>query len=93
MGSAWSAEIKQVKELISNGLFRHVRHPLYAGLLIVCLGLVLSTMSMQFTLLSALVITPYLYARARIEEELLLRTLQGYAEYMKSTKMFIPKIL
>lgn len=93
MGPSWSAEVKPVKELINNGLFRHVRHPLYAGLLIVCLGLVLSTMSMQFTLLFIFIIMPYLYARARIEEELLARTLQGYSEYMKDTKMFIPKIL
>ena len=93
MGSAWSIEVEPKEGLVNKGLFRYVRHPLYAGILIACLGLIMSTMSMQFTILFAFIIIPYLYARSLIEERLLVKTLPGYAEYMKNTKMFIPKIL
>jgi protein-S-isoprenylcysteine O-methyltransferase Ste14 len=35
---------------------------------------------------------PFLYFRARIEEEILSKELKGYKEYMNKTGMFLPKL-
>ena len=40
LGRNWSAEVsfKQDHELIESGPYAHVRHPIYSGLLLMCLG-------------------------------------------------------
>ncbi len=93
MGRTWSIEIEPKDKLITKGLFRHIRHPLYTGVLIACTGLMISTLSPYFILLCAGIIFPYIYARARIEEELLKMTLPDYDSYMKMTSMFVPKVI
>ncbi len=93
MGRVWSVRIEPKNELVCAGLFRHIRHPLYSGLLLACIGLIISTFSLYFAILFTFVIAPYLYIRARLEEKVLKSTHPDYAEYMKRTKMFIPKVL
>jgi protein-S-isoprenylcysteine O-methyltransferase Ste14 len=93
MGRVWSIEVEPKRELVNKGLFSHIRHPLYSGLIIASIGLIISTLSIYFTLLFSIIILPFLYKRARIEEEVLKETLPGYKEYMRKTKMFLPKIL
>jgi protein-S-isoprenylcysteine O-methyltransferase Ste14 len=75
-------------ELVTSGLYRFVRHPLYTG------GLVLMwlTSTMTINLLTLYVcLTAYLFIGALFEERKLLREFgQAYADYQACTPMMIP---
>lgn len=93
MGKTWSVNIETKNEIIIKGLFKHVRHPLYLGALTACVGGIIFTNNLLWLAIFVFFTIPFTYYRARIEEKLLLKTLKGYKDYMKRTKMFFPKIL
>lgn len=73
--------------LSTGGLNRHVRHPLYAGAILLLLGLIAD----PFSAATALWATLYFWIGARAEEgRLLARYGAAYAEYQARTPMLIP---
>jgi protein-S-isoprenylcysteine O-methyltransferase Ste14 len=77
-------------ELVTDGLYRFIRHPSYLGMIILMVGWALAFRSAASLLLVALVIPPLL-ARPR-SEEVLLRTRFGerYDAYCRRTWRLIP---
>ncbi|MBD3312123.1 DUF1295 domain-containing protein [archaeon] len=92
MGDAWTVRVKEKDRLVTKGLFKYVRHPLYLGLLVLTVGLVISFVNKWLLLFLVFIDVPYLYDRALIEEELLLKCLKGYKDYLRRTERFLPKI-
>lgn len=79
--------------LITTGVYRYIRHPLYSSLVLFSLGAFFKNPSL---LGMGLVITTVIgvYLTARIEEgHNLERFGETYRDYMEETKRFIPKIL
>jgi methanethiol S-methyltransferase len=75
-------------QLVTSGLYRYVRHPLYtAGLLFIWL-----TPVMSYNLFALyLGLSTYLFIGAYFEERKLLREFgESYQEYRRRTPMFIP---
>lgn len=91
MGKEWKVRVVPSSTLISSGLFKYVRHPLYLGGIIASIGLAFTVMSLPALIVSVFVITPFLYFKAKYEEEVLSKHLKGYREYMSKTGMFFPK--
>jgi protein-S-isoprenylcysteine O-methyltransferase Ste14 len=91
--SNWSimASVKQGNRLIHSGVYRYVRHPMYASMFLIVpgSGLLISNYLMLICLPLLAVIY---YFRARQEEKLLSMHLSGYAAYMLKTRMFIPGV-
>jgi protein-S-isoprenylcysteine O-methyltransferase Ste14 len=82
--------IEKTTRLVTTGAYRHIRHPLYASLLIFALGAFLKHPTLPAgLLLSAAIIALYLTARQEEKENLQNFGLE-YAGYMQHTKMFIP---
>jgi protein-S-isoprenylcysteine O-methyltransferase Ste14 len=79
------------QSLVARGLYRYVRHPIYAGDIILLAGLELALNS--WLVLAVLPVIIVVVRQARAEEALLLRTLPGYGEYCGRTKRFIPLIV
>jgi len=78
--------------LVTDGLYRHVRHPSYAGLLVNMLGWGLTFRSMVGVLLAILAIAPVL-ARIRAEEKFLQAQFgQAYDDYRARTARLIPGV-
>ena len=77
--------------LVARGLYRYVRHPIYAGDIILLIGLQLALNS--WLVLGVLPVVIVVVRQARAEESLLLRTLPGYREYCGRTKRFIPMVV
>jgi protein-S-isoprenylcysteine O-methyltransferase Ste14 len=76
--------------LVTIGVYRSIRHPLYASLLILGAGAWLKDISLPVSLLFALEVV-CLYVTARLEEyENQARFGQSYSYYMQKTRMFIP---
>jgi protein-S-isoprenylcysteine O-methyltransferase Ste14 len=79
-------------QLVTSGIYRHVRNPSYLGLLIGSLGWALAFRSLAGVLLTALLIPP-LVARMRSEERLLSSEFGAeYDDYRARTPRLIPRI-
>ncbi len=71
--------------VISTGPYRYVRHPMYAGGLLLFLGIPL-LLGSWYGLLLILVFTPVFLMRAVLEERALREELPGYDAYMEKVK-------
>ena len=95
LGRNWSAEVslKQDHELIESGPYAHVRHPIYSGLLLMCLGTaIFYGRALGFGLLLAL--AAGLWWKARGEEQMMSRHFpDAYADYSSRVHAIIPHVL
>jgi protein-S-isoprenylcysteine O-methyltransferase Ste14 len=73
-----------------TGVYRWVRHPLYAALIFCCAGSLLFFKSFLFLILFALI--PAVYVEAKREEKLLVEAFgEEYERYQDVVGMFFPK--
>jgi protein-S-isoprenylcysteine O-methyltransferase Ste14 len=83
--------LKDNHRLVTTGIYRYIRHPMYASVILFCavlLGTRLNWMnSMVFIILLA-----NLWLKLRHEERLLSERFPEYRDYQKRTKMIIPFI-
>ena len=75
---------------VTSGLYHFVRHPMYLGIILVCLGFgILMSDLIKILLTSGVFI--FLDIKSRAEEKWLEKTFSGYVSYKKQvTKKFIP---
>jgi protein-S-isoprenylcysteine O-methyltransferase Ste14 len=79
--------------LVQTGMYRTIRHPAYAGLLLTFLGLGVSLGNWVSVLVIVVPITAVFLYRIRIEEESLLEEFGGqYREYCRTSKRLVPWI-
>jgi protein-S-isoprenylcysteine O-methyltransferase Ste14 len=79
-------------ELVTDGVYRIIRHPSYLGMLILMFGWALAFRSGAGVILAALIIPPIL-ARIRSEEALLCAQFgKQYEAYCRRTSRLIPGI-
>jgi protein-S-isoprenylcysteine O-methyltransferase Ste14 len=85
-------ELEATTQLVTSGIYRFIRHPLYASLLYLAWGCFFKSPSLLVGCL-AVVASAFLYATARADEaECLVKFGESYQAYMKKTKRFIPWI-
>lgn len=83
-------QIEATTQLVTVGAYRYIRHPLYASLLFLAWGAFLKHPT-WITGLLVLINFLACVATAKVEEaECLEKFGDQYADYMRSTKMFIP---
>ena len=93
MGKNWRMGVDEgeVTELVSDGMYSRVRHPIYAGLMIFGVGLfvLLPTLSMFIVLVIGYI---SIELQVRRVEEPHMKNLHGekYLEYLLRTKRYIP---
>lgn len=75
--------------LQTGGLFRYMRHPIYTGVLLVVIGLVVGSGSV-IVLLVGLGTFGFFGSKARWEEAQLKRAFPGYEAYARRTARFFP---
>jgi protein-S-isoprenylcysteine O-methyltransferase Ste14 len=76
--------------VVSTGLYRYVRHPMYSGFILFSIGTAL-LLGSGYGVLGALVLIVMLAWRAVREERVLLNELPGYRDYMARVRYrFIP---
>ncbi|HMK39238.1 MAG TPA: isoprenylcysteine carboxylmethyltransferase family protein, partial [Bacteroidota bacterium] len=81
---------EQTTALVTTGIYRHIRHPLYGSLLFLGWGAFLKDISLSSAGLAA-VATASLIATAKADEaECAGYFGQPYRDYMRKSKMFIP---
>lgn len=75
--------------LVRDGLYSQLRHPIYAGGLLIFIGLALLRPTTTVTLACGLGFA-WLIVQARLEEIDLLQRIPAYKEYMEEVPRFIP---
>lgn len=95
LGRNWSdienAGVLPGQRVVSRGVYRYVRHPIYAGDLGLLIGLELALNS--WLVFAALALVPIVFRQAAREESLLSGRLTGYDQYCRRTKRFIPFVV
>jgi protein-S-isoprenylcysteine O-methyltransferase Ste14 len=77
--------------LVASGVFKHIRHPIYSGLLLDFMALVLMRPTVPVLLASALGFV-FVFVQARLEETDLVERIPAYREYMASVPRFFPRL-
>jgi protein-S-isoprenylcysteine O-methyltransferase Ste14 len=94
LGESWSdIEVERARPdqpLVSRGVYRYLRHPIYTGDLLLLFGLELALNS--WLVLGMALLIPVVVHQALREEVLLAQVVPGYEDYCRRTKRFIPLI-
>ncbi|MGH7994304.1 MAG: methyltransferase family protein [Limisphaerales bacterium] len=91
----WSSDVtfKQGHELIRTGPYRFVRHPIYTGILVMCLGTALDIGQLRGWLALPFM-TAAFWIKLRQEERLMLRHFPDqYPAYQKQVKALVPFVI
>jgi len=94
LGKNWANQIKIFKEhtLVQSGMYRVVRHPLYASIILMFFGACIVYRNIVSFSAVTIIFIPFMYYRAKQEEILLVNKFPNYIEYRNKTGMFFPKI-
>lgn len=93
LGANWSAivSIREQHELIRSGPYRHVRHPIYTGMLLAMAGTALVLGEVRGLLAFAITLFTF-YWKARTEEAWLMREFgERFKDHTSQTGMFLPR--
>ncbi|MDP2335763.1 MAG: isoprenylcysteine carboxylmethyltransferase family protein [Bacteroidota bacterium] len=86
-------DFEKTSELVDNGIYKYIRHPLYTSLIILSWGIFLKNINGQLFLITMLS-TIFLYITARFDEKECIQYFGiRYLEYMKRSKRFIPFLI
>ncbi len=95
LGRNWSSvpQVKEQHELVVNGPYRIVRHPIYTGLILTVAGTGLA-LDRGIGLFMVLLVFASYWFKSRVEEKLMMETFpKDYPEYRRRVKALIPGIL
>lgn len=86
-------EWEHTEKLVTTGIYKYIRHPMYSSLLFLAWGSLLKSVTIGTLLLTG-VATLALIATAKTEEaENLARFGEEYRNYMRRTRLFVPFLL
>lgn len=88
----WSKE-KGKGELVTTGVYKYIRHPQYAGLLLLSLGMLIEWATLPLLIMFPVMIFMYTRLAKREEKDILNEFGEPYRQYMAKTKMFIPFVV
>jgi protein-S-isoprenylcysteine O-methyltransferase Ste14 len=91
----WSSDVtfKQGHELIRTGPYRFVRHPIYTGLLVMCLGTAIEIGRLRCWL-AMLPMAVAFWIKLKQEERLMLQHFpEAYPAYQQKVKALVPFII
>jgi protein-S-isoprenylcysteine O-methyltransferase Ste14 len=83
-------QLENTTRLVVRGAYKFIRHPLYASIAFLGLGIFLKRVTVLTSVLAGVVLVS-VYLTAKIEErEMLAKFGNEYAAYRTKTKMFVP---
>jgi protein-S-isoprenylcysteine O-methyltransferase Ste14 len=87
----WRKEAGQ-GELVTDGIYRYIRHPQYTGFLLITLGMLLDWATIPMLIMWPVMVV--MYSKLAKKEEMEMEQYFGtaYIQYRKQTGMFLPKL-
>ncbi|HEY1232265.1 MAG TPA: isoprenylcysteine carboxylmethyltransferase family protein [Candidatus Binatia bacterium] len=83
--AASTIQVVEGQKVVSTGLYAYVRHPMYAGVLPMIVGMPLALGS-WWSLFGLVLVVPAIIWRLLDEEKFLHKNLRGYTEYTKKVR-------
>ncbi|MHA2168301.1 MAG: methyltransferase family protein [Candidatus Kariarchaeaceae archaeon] len=83
--------IREEHELITSGIYKYIRHPIYAGSLVGVGGFILISQSIAISLITFILYFSIFNNRIQYEEKILIEEFgEKYVNYMNASKRLIP---
>lgn len=94
LGKNWGNQIKIYDEhkLVKSGMYKVVRHPLYATIILMFIGSCIVYQNIAAFLSVTIIFIPFMIYRIKQEEVLLTKYFPEYKEYQDETGMLFPKL-
>jgi protein-S-isoprenylcysteine O-methyltransferase Ste14 len=90
---SYSLKTDEKHKLVSSGIYKHLRHPSYSGMIMLSLAMPLIFTSLTGLIFISLSTIPNILLRIKSEEKILTDGLgEEYINYIKTTKKLIPYI-
>lgn len=84
-------EVRKEDRLVTDGLYRNMRHPQYTGIFLAIFGQIIHWPTIPTILLFPFIVLAYLHLARKEEQLMLVRFGDEYSIYMKRVPMFFPK--
>jgi len=91
VSAGWERVYKAQGQIVTDGIYRYMRHPQYTGIFIITLAFMIQWPTLLTLILWPFVIWMYVRLAKREEKDVLAKYPQ-YAEYLKRTPMFFPRL-
>jgi len=88
----WSKETG-TGTLVETGIYKYIRHPQYAGLLLLSLGMMVEWATLPLLILYPVMVFMYVRLAKKEEQDMIEEFGTDYQNYMSRTKMFIPHLV
>ena len=92
MSKGWKKIHAAEDKLITTGVYRYVRHPQYAGLFLVTIGMLIQWPTLTTLLMWPILMYAYYRLAMREEREVEAKFGEAYAMYKNRVPAFIPKL-
>ena len=94
IGAAWRVlhEAQRRHVLATTGPYAYVRHPQYAGFMLIMLGFLIQWPTLITLIMFPVLVTMYVRLARREERESLAEFGEAYAAYAASTPAFVPRL-
>jgi protein-S-isoprenylcysteine O-methyltransferase Ste14 len=90
IGIGWWQIHRSNEELVTDGIYRYLRHPQYLGIFLLTIGMMIQWPTISTLIMWPILMRSYYKLAKREEEEVLANFGQEYKEYMKETPAFFP---
>lgn len=92
ISAGWERVYESQGELVTDGVYRYIRHPQYTGIFIITLGFMIQWPTLATLVLWPFVVWMYVRLARREERDVLAAHPDRYRAYMNRTPMFIPRL-
>ncbi len=89
---SYTLEIREGHQLVTSGLYRYIRHPVYTGVILGAFSIPIYSSSLRGFLVTILVIPLFMYRIGNEERMLIEEYGEEYEEYQEHTWKLIPYI-
>lgn len=80
-------------ELVTEGIYRYIRHPQYTGFLLITLGMLFDWATLPMLIMWPIMAVLYYRLARKEENDMEAEFGQQYTEYRRKTGMFLPRLL
>jgi protein-S-isoprenylcysteine O-methyltransferase Ste14 len=79
-------------QLVTEGIYRFIRHPQYTGFLMITLGMLFDWATLPMLIMWPIMAVLYYRLAKREEAEMVSQFGRAYVEYRRRTGMFLPRL-
>lgn len=92
ISAGWEQVYRSEGGLVTDGIYRYVRHPQYSGIFVITLGLMIQWPTLPTLILWPFVIAMYVRLAKKEEQDVQEKFPNEYGAYVERTPRFVPRL-